>query len=121
MIETTLSSIRLARKTADSSIHAGATIAVRTSRMGKAAFNPTGESAREALMMVEEKLAAACEGAVAAQKVWIDFVFKTAFQGFLTPDQASNVFLKAADAALAPARQRVKANARRLTGAPGLV
>ena len=88
--------------------------------MGKAAFDPTGETAREAVMMVEEKIAAACEGAVAVQKVWIDFMFKTALRGFLTPDEASNVFVKAADAALAPARRRVKANARRLTGASGL-
>jgi hypothetical protein len=119
MIKTTLNSMKLARKTAASGVHAGATIAVRASRMGKAVFAPTRESAREAAMMVEEKFAAACEGAVAAQKVWIDFAFKAAFGGFLTPDDASNVFVKATDAALAPARRRVKANARRLTGPAG--
>jgi hypothetical protein len=116
MIQTTLNSMRLARKTANSGIHAGATIAVRTSRMGEAVFDPSKESAREARIMVEEKFVAAYEGVLAAQKVWLDFMFRAPFGRLPTPDEASNVFVQAADAAMAPARRRVKANARRLTG-----
>ena len=67
--------------------------------------------------MVQEKVDAAIEGAFAAQAAWGAFVIKAAFGGVRTPNDVSAGFAAIAEAASAPARRTVRANARRLTGA----
>jgi hypothetical protein len=110
-------SMNLARRTAQSGIDAALTIAARTPGLIAPGLDLSGKHAREARLMVEEKMAAACEGAWAAQMAWGSFLMKAAFGGVTTPDHVSHGWVDIADAALAPARKTVRANARRLTGA----
>ncbi len=109
--------MNLARRTAQSGIDAALTIAARTPGLIAPGLDLSGKHAREARLMVEEKMAAACEGAWAAQMAWGSFLMKAAFGGVTTPDHVSHGWVDIADAALAPARKTVRANARRLTGA----
>jgi hypothetical protein len=67
--------------------------------------------------MVQEKIDAAIEGASAAQAAWGAFFIKAAFGGVRTPADVSAGLTAIAEAAAAPARRKVRANARRLTGA----
>ncbi|MBV9908473.1 MAG: hypothetical protein JOY52_13030 [Hyphomicrobiales bacterium] len=67
--------------------------------------------------MVQEKVDAAIEGAFAAQAAWGAFVINTAFGAMRTPYDVSAGLAAIAEAASAPARRTVRANARRLTGA----
>jgi hypothetical protein len=46
---------------------------------------------------------------------------KAAFGGVTSPDHVSHGWVDVADAAMAPARKTVRANARRLTGAKRMV
>jgi len=78
------------------------------------------EKAREAQLMVQEKVDAAIEGALAAQAAWGAFVLKAAFGGVRTPNDVSLGLAGIAQAAAKPARRKVRANARRLTGAKAL-
>ena len=70
--------------------------------------------------MVQEKVDAAMEGALAAQAAWGAFFIKAAFGGVRTPGDVSAGLPTIAQAAMAPARRKVRANARRLTGARAL-
>jgi hypothetical protein len=79
-------------------------------------FDRSGGKAREAELMVQEKLSAAYEGVWDAQLVWSKFFIRAAFGGVTTPDQVSHHFVDVAEAAMEPALQTVRANARRLTG-----
>jgi hypothetical protein len=92
------------------------TIAARAQDMMSPHGGPT-EKAREAHLMVQEKLDAAVEGAFAAQAAWGAFVLKAAFGGVRTPNDLSMGLAGIAEAAAKPARRKVRANARRLTGA----
>ena len=109
-------SLAIAKANAQASADAALTIAARTQNM----LAPVGwqsDKAREARLMVQEKVDAAIEGAFAAQAAWGAFVIKAAFGGVRTPDDVSAGFASIAEAAAAPARRKVRANARRLTGA----
>ena len=110
-------SLNLARDTAQSGIDAALTIAARTPGLVAPGFDLSGKHAREARLMVQEKLAAAYEGAWAAQFALGSFWLKAAFGGVTSPDHVSHGMVDIADAAMAPARNTVRANARRLTGA----
>ena len=66
--------------------------------------------------MVQEKLDAAVEGALAAQTAWGAFLFKAAFGGVRTPNDVSAALAGIAEAAAKPAGRKVRANARRLAG-----
>jgi len=114
-------SLTLARHTAQAGIDAAATIAARTPGLVNPGFDLSGKHAREARLMVQEKLAAAYEGAWAAQLAWSSFLVKTAFGGMMSPDHFPQGLVDIADAAMAPARKTVRANARRLTGAGRIV
>jgi hypothetical protein len=116
MLDLSSRSLQLARKTAQSGLDAAVTIAARTPGLLAPNIDFTGERAKEARLMVEEKVAAACEGIWAAQIAWVSFLVKAAFGGVTSPEHVSNAFVDVADAALAPARRTVSANARRLTG-----
>ncbi len=65
--------------------------------------------------MVEEKITAAYEGAVSASLAWGAFLFASAMRGGATPSQFSHALFDVAEAASAPARRTVRANARRLS------
>ena len=67
--------------------------------------------------MVQEKVDAMVEGAFAAQAAWGAFLIKAAFGGVRTPQDVSVGLAGIAQAAAAPARRKVRANARRLAGA----
>ena len=81
-----------------------------------AGFDPTGQGAQEIRLMVQEKIVAAHEGALAAQMAWGSFLIKAAFGGVSSPHHISHALVDVAEAALAPARRQVRANALRLTG-----
>jgi hypothetical protein len=114
-------SVTLAKQTAQSGIDAALTIAARTPGLMAPGLDLSGKHAREARLMVHEKLAAAYEGAWAAQLAWGSFLMKAAFGGVTSPDHVSHGWVDVADAAMAPARKTVRANARRLTGAKRMV
>lgn len=108
-------SLAIAKANAQASADAALTITARTQKL----LAPGGRQSakeREARLMVQEKVDAAIEGAFAAQAAWGAFVIKAAFGGVRTPDDISAGFAAIAEAAAAPARRTVRANARRLTG-----
>ena len=109
-------SMAMATANMRSGVDAALTIAARTQGM----FNPQGgpvEQAREVQLMVAEKVDAVVEGALAAQAAWGDFLLRAAFGGFRTPQDVSIAMAGIAEAAARPARRKVRANRRRLTGA----
>lgn len=109
-------SLVMAKANVRSGVDAAVTIAARAQGLMSLVDGPT-EKAREARLMVQEKVDAAIEGAFAAQAAWGAFVIKAAFGGVRTPQDISAGFAAVAEAAAAPARRTVRANARRLTGA----
>jgi hypothetical protein len=109
-------SLAIAKANAQASADAALTIAVRTQKL----LAPGGRQSakeREARLMVQEKVDAAIEGAFAAHAAWGAFVIKAAFGGVRTPADVSAGLAAIAEAAAAPARRTVRANARRLAGA----
>jgi len=106
----------IAKANAQAGIDAALTIAARTQGL----LAPGGgevAKAREAQLMVQEKLDAAVEGAFAAQAAFGAFFLKAALGGVRTPHDVSVGLTSIVEAAAAPARRKVRANARRLTGA----
>ena len=101
---------RFAKHSARSGLDAAVTIAARTGGL----MQPKAENASEAARMVEEKIAAAAEGAMRASLAWGAFLFASALRGGATPTQFSHALFDVAEAAAAPARRTVRANARRL-------
>ena len=75
-----------------------------------------GARAREAQRMVDEKVAAACEGVFAAQMAWGNLFLRAALGGVRSVEDMTFGLAGVAQAAVAPAHRTVRANARRLTG-----
>jgi len=98
-----------------SGFDAAITIAARTPILFAQGFNPTADSTRETHQMVQEKVSAMFEGAMAAQKAWANFFVRAAFGGVRTADDVSLGMASVAGAALRPAQRSVRANAKRLT------
>jgi len=109
-------SVAIAKANVRSGVDAALTIAARTQGMMSPLGQPD-EKAREARLMVAEKVDAAVEGALAAQAAWSAFVIKAAFGGVRTTSDLSLGLTGVAEAAAKPARRKVRANALRLTGA----
>jgi hypothetical protein len=108
-------SLVIARANAQTSADVMLTIAARTQQF----LAPGGRQsakAREARLMVAEKVDAAIEGAFAAQAAWGACFIQAAFGGVRTPADVSAGLTSVVQAAAAPARRTVRANARRLTG-----
>ena len=105
----------MAKANVETGMDAALTIVARTQSLMSPAGQPT-EKAREARLMVQEKLDAAVEGAFAAQAAWGAFLVKAAFGGVRTPHDVSMGIAGVAEAAAKPARRKVRANARRLAG-----
>lgn len=99
-------------------VDAAVTIAARTPGLFMHSVNPTAESARETHRMVQEKIDAVVEGAQAAQFAWASFMMKACFGGIRSPSDLSLAMSGVAEAAMRPARRKVRANAKRLTGLP---
>lgn len=116
MTRLTRRSLRMAVSTAHAGADAAVTIAARTQNLLIPSLDSSGAQAREARRMVEEKVAAACEGVFAAQVAWGTFLVSAAFGGVRTAEDAALGLADIAEAALAPAHRTVRANARRLTG-----
>jgi len=112
----TTRSLAIAKANARAGIDAALTITARTQGLLSPAAGEATK-AREAQLMVQEKLDAAVEGALAAQAAWGAFFLKAAFGGVRTPHDVSAGLTAVAEAAAGPARRKVRANARRLTGA----
>jgi hypothetical protein len=109
-------SLAIAKANAQAGADAALTIAARTRNLLAPGGRQT-DKAREARLMVQEKVDAAVEGAFAAQMAWGSFFIKAAFGGVRTPNDVSVGLTAIAEAAVAPTRRKVRANARRLTGA----
>ncbi len=87
-------------------------VALRTDVAFAALTDPLGAPAGESLRMVVEKFDAAAEGAVAAT-LETGWALGRALTGQSTPLDAA---LDVARAAVAPARQKLRSNVRRLSG-----
>jgi hypothetical protein len=109
-------SVKFARKAVQAGLDSAVTIAARTPGLVTAGLDPSGDAAREVGLMVREKVVAAYEGAWGAQLAWSSFLVKAAFGGVTSPHHISHALVDVAEAALGPARRKVRANARRLTG-----
>jgi hypothetical protein len=94
---------------------AAVTIWFRLPLLAMGAVQPTPARAFEALRMVTEKLDASYEGAVAASFEAGKVGSRMLFRPLLTPAEFSDAGARIAQAAVAPAARRVRANARRLT------
>ena len=112
-------SITMANSALQAGMDAAVTVAARMPGLMTQGFDPTGAKLRESRRMVEEKLSAVCEGAVAAQLAWGGFWFKAALGGLRTPDDVSLGLARIAHAAVRPAHRTVRANAKRLAGPEG--
>jgi len=108
-------SLAMTKANVQTGVDAAVTIAARTQSLVSPAGRPT-EKAREARRMVQEKLDAAVEGALAAQTAWGAFLYTAAFGGVRTPNDVSAALAGIAEAAAKPAGRKVRANARRLAG-----
>ncbi len=104
-------SMSMARNAAQAGIDAAVTIAARTSSMAMPTLDLNGAQARENQLMVQEKIAAACEGAWAAQMALGNFWLRAAFGGVTSPNHVTHAMVDVAEAAMAPARRAVRANA----------
>ena len=113
MSDLTDRSVVFARKTAQAGLDATVTIAARTPGLMAAGFDPTGQSAQEIGMMVQEKIVAAHEGALAAHMAWGSFLIKAAFGGVSSPHHVSHALVDVAEAA------RTAKCARMRYGLPG--
>lgn len=107
-------SVRIAKDNLQTAADSAVTIAARVQALGSPA-GAQAEKAREARVMVEEKVHAAVDGAWAAQAAWGAFWVKAAFGGVRTPADVAVGLADIAIAATAPARRKAQANARRLT------
>jgi hypothetical protein len=115
MVRLAKRSLRMAASTARSGVDAAVTIGARAQGLMTPRLDNSGAQAREARRMVEEKVAAAYEGAFRAQMAWGAFFVKAAFGGVRSLEDVTLGLADVAEAALAPARRTVRANARRLT------
>jgi hypothetical protein len=111
MASLSLRASQFAENTAGSGMDAAVTIAARTTR----AVTGHRDSAGESVRMVEEKVAAVCEGAMAAGFAWSRFVLASVLRGGATPMQASHAWFDVVEAAATPAWRTVGANALRLS------
>jgi hypothetical protein len=108
--------MNMAASAMQAGIDSALTIAARTPGLLGQGFNPTAENARETQRMIQEKFDAAYEGFTAAQFAWASLWLKASFGGIRNADDLSFGLAGVAEAAMRPARRKVRANARRLTG-----
>ena len=108
-------SLVIAKANVGTCVDAALMVLTRTHDM--LSFGAPAGKVREAQLMVQEKVDAAIEGVLDAQAARGAFLLKAAFGGVRTPGDLSWGLAGIAQAAAKPARRKVRANARRLTGA----
>ncbi len=92
-------SLAIAKANAQAGADAALTIAARTQNL-LAPGGRQSDKAREARLMVQEKIDATIEGAFAAQMAWGAFFIKAAFGGVRTPNDVSAGLTAIAEAAV---------------------
>lgn len=107
----------IAAATMQAGVDSVVTIGARAPALLMQGVNPTAASTREAQRMIAEKIDAAWQGAAAAQMAWASLLLKASFGGIRSAADLSLGLTGVAEAAIRPARRKVRANARRLTGA----
>jgi hypothetical protein len=100
----------------ETSVAAASTISARTPLLFEALAFGSPRAVAETQRMVLEKMAAAAEGSIAAGSAW-PRLWLRAGSGLGGPLAIGQEVAKIVDAAHAPSRRRVRANARRLTRA----
>ena len=100
----------------ETSVAAGVTIAARWPILMQAFHAPSRASVAETRLMVDEKIAAMVEGVFAAQMAGLSFATKMACGEIRHAGDVMKAASDAMQAAMKPARRRVVANAKRLTG-----
>ena len=100
----------------ETSFAAGVTIAARWPILWQGFHSPSSSSMAEARLMVDEKVAALVEGTFAAQLATLSFAGKMARGEIRHAGDVMRAATDALQAATKPARRRVVANAKRLTG-----
>ena len=108
-------SIKMAMAYGQDGLDAITTIAARAPGLMTAGDDPTGAKRRESQRMVQEKVGAAWSGAFGAQSALANFMIKAAFGQIRSAADVSHALADITDAATAPARRTVRANARRLS------
>lgn len=89
------------------------TLSFRLPMIWMQAIRPTPEGEKEMTRMVAEKQQAFVDGVIAAQRKWVDEWFALWLRPFAKV-APQTVATRVTQAALAPARRTVKANAKRL-------
>ena len=105
---------RQASDNAAASMDAARVIAARTPMILRSGGGSTAAEATELRRMVQEKSEAAAEGAVAGAAALGSFWLDVALGKVRKPADVAAGLMKVAHAATKPARQRVRANAKRL-------
>lgn len=100
----------------ETSVAASVTIAARWPILLQTMHAPSSASVAETRLMVDEKVAAMVEGAFAAQIAALAFTAKLVRGEVRYPSDVLKAASEAMHAAMKPARRRVVANAKRLTG-----
>ena len=94
--------------------HAAETILRRMPILWSEAVSPTAAGQREITRMVAEKQKAFVDGLASAQTQIMQEAMRFWAAPFATPSSAKRAAARIADAATAPARKTVRANAKRL-------
>jgi hypothetical protein len=94
--------------------HAAETILRRMPILWSEAVSPTAAGQREITRMVEEKQQAVVDGMVAAQMQMMQEAWRFWALPFASPQRVKGAASRIANAATAPARKTVRANAKRL-------
>ena len=106
---------RMSLDTVQASRDAAITIAARLPMLARASMTPTAPPSREMRDMVGEKVRAALLGATSGSLAMGQFWMRAMLGGIRTPMDAVHGLASVTEAALAPARKTVRANARRLS------
>lgn len=108
--------VQLSIAALETSVAAGVTIAARWPILLQTMHAPNSASVAETRLMVDEKIAAMVEGAFAAHIAAVSFTMKLARGEVRYPSDVLKAASDAIHAATKPARRRVVANAKRLSG-----
>jgi len=107
--------LRFAAQALSSGVDSATTIAARTRMLSSPDLAGSDATARETMRMTQEKFVAVWEGVFGAQMAWGAFLAKAVLGGVRDANDVARGLADVSEAAFAPARKKVRANARRLT------
>ena len=107
--------VRAQMQAFETAVAAGTTIAFRLPMLWAEMLTGNHPAPAEKRRMVQEKVKAASDGAMAAGLEWSRLWWRAMSGNALTPAQTGAAMLRVAEAAARPARSRAKRNATRLT------